>query len=740
MATAQEQRGGRTMTAAGLLDMGLSVIPATARKAPAVAWKSYQTRIPSRDEFDGWARTNPPVWGIVTGAVSRRVVLDFDGDDGQRTLERLGLRPHVITPSGGAHLHVEHPGFSVSTQNHISASRKPWSVEWPGLDIRGDGGFEALIGATDRGEYSIVRDLSDLEPWNALPANFRRHFEPRVEQPIEDELLRRALDLAASSGRNEGGLWLACQLRDNGLNESEAEAVMGRYSGSVGPLNRKGEREPYTIAEARESLRSAYSRAAREPWRGKSSLGFLKIDGGYLEESSRCADPDDRLISFPYTDSGNAERFEMVNGGDFRYCGAHGKWYAWDGTRWAIDDAGRASLAAKDVARRLYAEAATITDDTPRRAAAGWARQSESAARRAAMLTLAQGEGRIPVRPEAFDADPWLLNVLNGVVDLRTGELLQHRREGLMTRQCPVVYDPGARSHEWAEFLRVTTDGDDELIEFLMRVAGYAFTGSTREEKLFMVLGPTGSGKSTWLEALKSVAGDYARTADFETFTLRRDAGIRNDIAALAGRRLVLAIETEEGKRLAEGLVKSLTGRDTIAARYLYGEFFEFRPQFKLILAANDAPKVRHQDEAIWRRIVRLPFEHTVPASRRDPGLKERLTADPANLSAILAWAIEGCLRWQESGLGEPERVRIATLAYREDQDPLREFIQECCELGPDYRISTRSLRGAYERFCEAEGYEHPLGPKRFADALKMTRCEAERTPEERLWRGIRLK
>ncbi len=722
------------MTAAALLDMGLSVIPATARKAPAVSWKKYQTRIPSRDEFEGWARENPPVWGIVTGAISRRVVLDFDGADGQRTLERLGLRPHVITPSGGAHIHVAHPGFPVSTQNHISASKKPWSVEWPGLDIRGDGGFEALIGATDKGAYRIVRDLAELEPWGALPANFRRHFEPKPKAPIEDELLRRALDLAAASGRNEGGLWLACQLRDNSLTEAEAEAVMGRYSGSVGPLNRKGAHEPYTTTEARESLRSAYSRAAREPWSERPQVRCA------VEPEPSGAYPEHRLTLFPFTDSGNAERFEAVHGGDFRHCGAHGKWFFWDGSRWAIDDAGRASHAAKAVARRLYNEASTLDDDTPRRAAAGWARQSESASRRAAMLTLAQGEGRIPIKPDEFDANPWLLNVRNGVIDLRTGELLPHRREYLMTRQCPVDYDPAAKSEEWAEFLRVTTDGDGEFSEFLMRTAGYAFTGSTREEKLFMVLGPTGSGKSTWLEALKTAAGDYSRTADFETFTLRRDAGIRNDIAALAGRRLVLAIETEEGRRLAEGLVKSLTGRDTISARFLYGEYFEFRPQFKLILAANDPPKVRHQDEAIWRRIVRLPFEHTVPAARRDPGLKERLTTVPANLMAILAWIVEGCLRWQESGLIEPERVRTATMAYREDQDPLLEFIEECCELGPDYRISTRSLRGAYERFCEAEGYEHPLGPKRFADALKMTRCEAERTPEERLWRGIRLK
>lgn len=445
-------------------------------------------------------------------------------------------------------------------------------------------------------------------------------------------------------------------------------------------------------------------------------------------------------MELPFTDSGNGERFEALFGQDFRHCGAQNKWYWWTGCRWEVDNSGRASLAAKEVARRLYAEAAKIGNDAHRRMAAGWARSSESASRRAATLKHAAFEGCIPVAPADFDGDEWLLNVRNGVLDLRTGTLLPHRRDYLMTRLAPVAFDPDAHSALWERFLETATDGDASFAEFLMRVAGYCLTGSTREEKLFMVLGPGGTGKSTFLEALRAVLGDYACTSGFESFTLKRDAGVRNDIATLMGRRMVVSIETEEGKRLAEGLVKSLTGRDTISARFLYGEFFEYRPAFKLILAANDPPRVRHNDDAIWRRIVRLPFERVIPKGERDPELKERLTKDPAHQKAILAWAVRGCLLWQTGGLGEPERVRWSTDSYREDQNPLREFFADCCEFGQEFTIRTDTLRHSYERFAEGEGFSQPLGPNKFADALKAAGCTNDRVAAGRIWRGIRLR
>ena len=637
------------MTPAMLHGMGLPVIPATAHKAPAVRWQQFQDRIPTQAEFDAWTRRQYPVWGIVTGKIAGRVVLDFDGEEGRRTLERLGLKPHVMTPSGGAHVHVAHPGFPVKTENHNSSRRKPWSQEWPGTDIRGDGGFEALIGATEKGSYSIVRDLAELELWNTLPATFRRHFEPRPATSranFEHELLRRALDLAATSGRNESGLWLAVQLRDNGQNENETEAVMLRYQRGVGSCNRKGEPEAYTVEEVRASIRSAYSRPAREPW-GDNGHPVLAMPA----QAARS------LRSFPFTDTGNAERFAQSCGERFRYSAPERTWYVWTGKRWEADKTGRAMAETKRITRALYREASDIEDRTERADVAGWARKTESLDRRKAMLVLAQCEGEIPITPDQWDVDVWLLNCASGTVDLRTGELRSHRREDLITRMAPIEYVPGARSEAWDWILRDTASDDPEFAAFLQRAVGYSLTGDTREEVLLMPLGPSATGKSTFLEAVRGVMGDYACTADFESFVAKRDAGVRNDIAALAGRRMVVSIEVEEGKRLAEGLVKNLTGRDTISARFLYQEALSFRPQFKLWLAANDAPRVRHADSAIWRRILRLPFEHVVPVERRDPTLKERLCSMPDCQRAVLAWAVEGALRWREEGLMVPERI-----------------------------------------------------------------------------------
>jgi len=447
---------------------------------------------------------------------------------------------------------------------------------------------------------------------------------------------------------------------------------------------------------------------------------------------------DARLRSLPFTDSGNAERLEILHGADLRFVTAEGKWYGWTGSRWEADE-GAALLATKDVARRLYALASTISDDGIRQAMAGWARQSESSGKRAAMLTLAKAEGRIPATPSDFDADPWLLNCKNGTIDLRTGELRPHRREDFITKLSPAHYEPSARSELWERFLDSLTDGDGDFREFLQKAAGYSLTGDCGEEKLFLVLGEAATGKSTFVESLRAMLGDYSRTADFESFVHRRDAGVRNDLAALAGRRLVVSVEVEKGRHLAEGLLKTFTGRDTVTARFLYGEHFEFRPQCKLWLVANDPPGVRHDDSGMWRRILRLPFEHVIPKDRRDPSIKARLTADPREQAAILAWSVEGCLRWQESGLQEPARVMRATEAYKHEQNPLKDFIEERCELGEGCMVAPAALRAVYVRWCEEQG-GRPLGPKNYASALRALGCESTKLSETRFWMGIGLR
>ena len=297
----------------------------------------------------------------------------------------------------------------------------------------------------------------------------------------------------------------------------------------------------------------------------------------------------------------------------------------------------------------------------------------------------------------------------------------------------------------YEKFLSKITGNNPKLIEFLQRAAGYSATGDTREEKLFLPHGPTATGKSTFLEAIKATLGEYAQTADFETFLKRRNVGgIRNDIARLDGARLVISIEVDEGKPLAEGLIKTLTGGDTVSARFLYHESFEFVPQFKLWLAANHAPQVSDTDDAIWRRIRRVPFEHTIPEKERDPKIKATLRDPKVAGPAILAWIVQGCLKWQKEGLVVPGIVKQSTEQYRRSQNPLSEFFNQECEFGSDFLVRLSRLRAAYVKWAEENGEDSPLQPRNFNSRLRARECMDKPTKMngkvERCWHGIRLK
>jgi putative DNA primase/helicase len=441
----------------------------------------------------------------------------------------------------------------------------------------------------------------------------------------------------------------------------------------------------------------------------------------------------------PLTDFGNAERLVAAHGTEIRYVMGIG-WLTWGGRRWAPDRTGELQRLAKHTARAIYHEAAACEDDDERKRILAWARASESEARLRAMVNLAATEQEVIATADQIDANPWLLTVLNGTIDLRTGQLRAHNRDDLITKLAPVAYDLDASSPIWDEFIRTTTKNDDKLAKFLQRVTGYTLTGDTSEEVMLFAHGPTASGKSTFLESVKSTIGDYAMTADFETFLRRRgDAGIRNDIARLAGARMVISIEVDDGKALAEGLLKQLTGGDTVTARFLYGEAFEFQPRFKLWLAANHRPRVRADDEAMWRRIIQIPFTNTVPEDDRDPTLKHKFKTDPGIRSAILAWAVHGCLDWQQTGLAIPELVRDYTKQYRAENDPLAEWITDECQLGTEHWTAAKHLRGAYEQWCEDAGTKPIDAARPWGNALTTRGCTRQKRHGGHGWQGIKV-
>lgn len=463
-----------------------------------------------------------------------------------------------------------------------------------------------------------------------------------------------------------------------------------------------------------------------------------------MEQREVIGESDRQVKFFNLTDMGNGERLAHHHGQDIRYCYPNSSWYIWDGSRWKVDKSGEIERLAKDTTRRIYIEAGHCQDDEQRQAIVKHARSSESRYRKLAMIDMARSEDEIPVLLDDLDADGWLLNCLNGTLDLRTGDLHPHRRQDMITKIVPVNYDPNATLDLWDRFLDTTTQGNEEFLGFLQRAVGYSLTGNTGEEVLFFIHGPTAAGKSTFVEAIKSVMGDYAVTADFEVFLQKyRDLGSpRNDVASLAGSRLVVSIEVQEGRRLAEGLVKMLTGGDTVRARFLYHESFEFSPEMKLWLCANHAPKVRADDSAIWRRILKLPFEHIVPEDERDPEVKATLKNPDIAGPAILAWAVQGCLRWQEYGLEIPEIVKQATAAYRKEMDILEAFIEDCCIIQPGVSVSKKDLYNEYKQWCEESG-EKAEGKINFGKRLTELRYDISDETGNRnvsMWGGIGIR
>jgi putative DNA primase/helicase len=400
---------------------------------------------------------------------------------------------------------------------------------------------------------------------------------------------------------------------------------------------------------------------------------------------------------FPLTDLGNGERLAHRHGRDLRYVHPWKKWLVWDGRRWKEDNTAAVARKAKDTVRAIYREAAAIDDDSLRAAVAKWGRESEKRDRVNAMMALAANE--LPALPEDLDRDPWALNVRNGVIDLRSGELRPHRREDFLCRLAPVEYDQAADCPLWLATLSLVFNGDQELIGFVRRLFGVALTGTVREQVLPIFHGAGSNGKSTILNTLLGVLGtDYGMKAPKDLLMLKRNEAHPTELATLHGKRLIVAIETAGGARLNESLIKELTGSDPITTRRMREDFWTFDPTHKVILATNHRPKVRGTDHAIWRRLKLVPFDVTIPDDQADRTVPERLRAE---YPGILAWAVRGCLEWQETGLRPPGTVDTATTAYRTSQDVVGQFLTECCTVDPADRVKASELFGAYRAWSE---------------------------------------
>lgn len=448
---------------------------------------------------------------------------------------------------------------------------------------------------------------------------------------------------------------------------------------------------------------------------------------------------------FGLTDLGNAERLVRDHGENLRYCYPWRSWLVWNGRIWRRDDGGAIERRAKKTVRQMQRDAAAIEDADKKQKLFRHAVQSEADKRIRALISLAQSEPGVPVEPDELDRGEWLLNVQNGTLDLRTGDLRPHRREDLLTKLAPVAFDPAATCPRFEQFLReVFIDGqgnpDPALIGYVQRVLGYAMSASVREQVFFILYGIGANGKGTLLDVAQDILGDYAGEARSELLMKqkRQAAAPSEDEADLHGRRLVKASETDAGRALSEALVKRLTGGDRIKARRLHGHLFEFPPTHKLFLLTNHKPEITGTDYAIWRRVHMIPFNACFEGKAADPTLKDKLLAEAPG---ILNWLLAGCLEWQRDGLGVPAAVVKAVETYRAEMDTLQAFFDDRCTIeqgGGLGVVKAARLWNEYQAWC-SEMNEQPGTQRKFGQLMTERKFERVQRGDGTYYRGILL-
>lgn len=439
---------------------------------------------------------------------------------------------------------------------------------------------------------------------------------------------------------------------------------------------------------------------------------------------------------FHRTDVGNSQRLVLYHGDKIRYCSDIGAWYIWNGIRWERDEKGEIVQLAISVSEYMEVEAWQRYKGERYTEHVKWAKQSQQRRRIDDMIALASTDHATVVMASDLDSNPMLLNVRNGTLDLRTGDLGAHEPTDLITKLAPVAYDEKAECPKWQQFLHRVLNGNEELIAAMQQYVGACLAGN-QAHVLFVCYGNGANGKTTFLETILAMLGDYAQKAPSGMLEAKQYTAIPNDIARLRGARFVVSNELNAHRRLDESLVKDLTGGDTITARYLRKEFFEFTPTHKLWVQGNNLPLIEGTDEGIWRRITLIPFEVTIPEGERNVRLREELSEE---LPGILTWAVKGYQEMLKVGKMEiPEVVRRASENYRRESDTIGQFLEEQCEEGNHYQVAVDILYVIYTGWSQSNG-ERTLSKNALGKLMKARGFTQSRSSSERRWDGIRIK
>lgn len=644
-----------------------------------------------------WTRWPDALIGVPTGQASGLLVIDIDpaGEGWYREhFDRLACA-RIHQTRRGHHLLYKMPDDDIRS----SAGKVA-----PGIDVRATGGYIIWWPAHGLEAVGDLGDLTDPPQWllEELKA-LERPQDPRTGAPDADGGIARG-------ARNATLASLAGSMRRRGM---AAEEILP----ALLAVNRARCVPPLPDTEVRRIAESVARYAPDSPAVGAAVRApLVDLDSPSAPDLSH----DDLALRWS-----RAGGFEQRA----RYVAAWGRWMLWQGTHWAHDE----RLAHMTDARQFLRDlAADIERWAARRAqqaetpeagekliqwASGQAKTLRQAPTRANVEQTARSNAELSASADQWDADRLLLGTPGGTVDLRTGELREARREDYITKQVAVAPAPvGTPAPLWTAFLQRIFAGDAELIGFMQRLAGYALTGMTTEQKLFFLYGGGANGKSVFLDTLLGLLADYATRAPAAMFIDQQNDRHPTELAGLRGARLVVSSELPPGKAWNETVLKDATGGDTITARFMRGDFFTYAPQFSLIIAGNHQPSLRSVDEAMRRRVVLVPFNVTIPPHERDLGLAEKLRAE---WPAILRWAIDGAVEWQRTGLAVPESVQAASGQYLDSEDLLGEFIDECLKPTPDGFVPMREGYAAFRDWCHERGIRSPWSQHALTRAMR---------------------
>lgn len=615
-----------------------------------------------------WRRWPDANVAICTGEGSQLIVMDIDNKDGRNGFNYIAALDAacgqtfstpvcVVTPSGGLHMYFKWPGIPVSNTVDF--------MGMVGIDIRGEGGYvvapSSQINLTPYKWKGVIPDLAAAQTLPVLPT-FIANARPKL-------------------------ITLDTLKEDNPIAVGERHTILTKQAG----LCRAFGMDPIAI----EAVLTHINETRCNPPLSETEIHDLAASmHSYPAEPNRAPRA---LFDYPTTDAGAAEMLAGLHQDQILFNHNQGTWLLWRDHAWMVDGKGVITQYMVEAARKLALSAMAIHDEDRRNNICKHARALESKTKLTAAVDICKTLPRVAVSTEDMNKDPMLLATTSGVVDLKTGVLRAGNPSDKISHISHAAYDTEALCPRWHRFLGEIFANNAEVINFVQRSIGYTLTGLTTEQCLFMLIGNGANGKSVFLEILHALLGTYAYNTPFSTFIRSNNTSQQtNDIAALVGRRLVISSETNEGVVIDESKVKSITGSDVVTARFLHQEFFEFRPVCKVWVAVNHAPRVRDDSDAFWRRVRRIDFPVQFSADMADKYLSQTLLSE---LPGILRWAVEGCLLWQTDGLMPPDSVRKATLQYRQDSDPLSDFLGTCFIVNKDNKALFVTVEDAYKAY-----------------------------------------